>query len=167
MWGRWRRCEREPPCSFPPLSGLRLAKAPTSRGRIHFSRGLWVRKHVLLGVCKIHCSLLQGILQDAESVKHIPAEGAGSSWFRHKVRCCRTLLKKATRGCRTAQWCVHRKGGIVPSMVRQFLVTDMCKTPRTSCKWHGGHLCTSTSVALFSSIILMASWSFPYWRVSL
>lgn len=40
-------------------------------------------------------------------------EGAGSSWFRHKVRCCRTLLKKATWGCRTAQpvCALQRAGG--------------------------------------------------------
>lgn len=65
-----------------------------------------------------------------------------------------------------ASVCTAKGGGVVPYIVRQFLVKDIWKTLRISCKWHGGHLCTSISVALFSSIILMASWSFPYWSVS-
>lgn len=47
--------------AFAPLFRLQFVRAPTSRGRIHFSRGLWVRKHVLLGCVKIHCSLLHSI----------------------------------------------------------------------------------------------------------
>lgn len=71
--------------SFAPLFGLQSVIAPTSRGRIHFSRGLWVREHVLLGCVKstvLYCTASQKKKKnDSECVQHAPGEG-GAGFLR-------------------------------------------------------------------------------------
>lgn len=101
----WEQPHSSLPPPPPPLFRLQFAKAPTSRGRIHFSRGLWVRKHVLWGVCKIHCSLLHRI---SKTILRVWSMFVGRGWTPHVlgIRCSAkglSYLKKAAWGCRTVQ----------------------------------------------------------------
>ena len=61
-----------------PIIQASVCDSSHQQGRIHFSRGLWVREHVLLGCVKSTVLYRITLQHGSERVQHAPGEGAGS-----------------------------------------------------------------------------------------